>query len=269
MNSKLSTGEQASAGPSPSTFLCAARHSDTGANDPQDCNWPFCGCDPYADKVIAAIQESGFTLVKDTDLLRDLKRAEGQSPEAPERAAAPPEPAEQDANDPATETRWQDAIYELCKKSVGSENDHLIDGGGSDSGDALDFTLAEIGQAIGFWRNLVEESIGGESPAPATPKVLTGADIERLATGNHACKPDTCGCHCGVTYNKNWEWIIASHDGTHTRPKCKCIPAERAAGPPEPAQMSAAYFWVSDLWSEDQPSHAPGIVEALGGEVSK
>lgn len=50
--------------------LCAAKHSDTGANDPQDCDWPFCGCDPKADKVIEAIQESGFTLVKDEDLLK-------------------------------------------------------------------------------------------------------------------------------------------------------------------------------------------------------
>jgi hypothetical protein len=39
--------------------VCAARHSNTGANDPQECDWPFCGCDPYADKVIAALQESG------------------------------------------------------------------------------------------------------------------------------------------------------------------------------------------------------------------
>jgi hypothetical protein len=28
-----------------------------GANDPQDCDWPVCGCDPYADKVIAALDE--------------------------------------------------------------------------------------------------------------------------------------------------------------------------------------------------------------------
>ena len=55
-------------------------------------------------------------------------------------------------------------------------------------------------------------------------KVLTGDDIARLSAGNHTCKPETCGCHCGITYNKNWEWIIASHDGTHMRPKCKCIP---------------------------------------------
>jgi hypothetical protein len=28
------------------------------ATDPlQDCDWPMCGCDPHADKVIAALQE--------------------------------------------------------------------------------------------------------------------------------------------------------------------------------------------------------------------
>src|SRR6185312_10932188 len=44
--------------------LCAAQHSDTGPNDLQDCDWPFCGCDPKADKVIEAIEESGFKIVK-------------------------------------------------------------------------------------------------------------------------------------------------------------------------------------------------------------
>lgn len=39
---------------------CAARRQSTaGGNDPADCDWPFCGCDPHADKVIAAIEESG------------------------------------------------------------------------------------------------------------------------------------------------------------------------------------------------------------------
>jgi hypothetical protein len=58
--------------------------------------------------------------------------------------------------DEATETRWQNAIYEVCKKAVGPENDSLIDGGGTDSGDALDFTLTEISQAIHFWRDVAE-----------------------------------------------------------------------------------------------------------------
>lgn len=40
--------------------------------------------------------------------------------------------------------RWQKAIYELCKKYAGDS----IDGGGCDSGDPLDFTLAEISQAF-------------------------------------------------------------------------------------------------------------------------
>lgn len=42
------------------TFVCAARRQGTsGANDAADCDWPVCGCDPYADKVIAALQERG------------------------------------------------------------------------------------------------------------------------------------------------------------------------------------------------------------------
>lgn len=39
---------------------CAARRQGSaGGNDPAECDWPVCGCDPYADKVIAALQESG------------------------------------------------------------------------------------------------------------------------------------------------------------------------------------------------------------------
>jgi hypothetical protein len=33
---------------------------------PQDCNWPLCGCDPYADKVIAALAEAGLLKEKTT-----------------------------------------------------------------------------------------------------------------------------------------------------------------------------------------------------------
>lgn len=39
-------------------YKCAARAS-VGAHDLQECDWPVCGCDPHADKVIAALQESG------------------------------------------------------------------------------------------------------------------------------------------------------------------------------------------------------------------
>jgi hypothetical protein len=42
------------------SFSCAAREAGTaGGNDPQDCDWPVCGCDPYANKVIEALDESG------------------------------------------------------------------------------------------------------------------------------------------------------------------------------------------------------------------
>ena len=45
----------------PMTFECGARKQGTaGGNDPADCNWPFCGCDEYATKVIEALHESGW-----------------------------------------------------------------------------------------------------------------------------------------------------------------------------------------------------------------
>lgn len=37
------------------TFLCKAQ---TKTDPPQDCDWPGCGCDPYADKVLAALEEA-------------------------------------------------------------------------------------------------------------------------------------------------------------------------------------------------------------------
>jgi hypothetical protein len=44
-------------------FECKAR---TGkADPPQDCDWPFCGCDPAAERVLTAIQESGLKLVRE------------------------------------------------------------------------------------------------------------------------------------------------------------------------------------------------------------
>lgn len=46
---------------------CAARKAGTpNGSYPQDCDWPFCGCDPKANKVIEAIEESGFRIVKPT-----------------------------------------------------------------------------------------------------------------------------------------------------------------------------------------------------------
>jgi hypothetical protein len=44
------------------------------ADPPQDCNWPFCGCDPYADKVLSAVDESGFAIV-DTGTAKDAATA--------------------------------------------------------------------------------------------------------------------------------------------------------------------------------------------------
>jgi hypothetical protein len=50
-----------SSAPVPSS-ICKARAS--ASDPPQECDWPFCGCDPVADKVLDAIRESGrFVLV--------------------------------------------------------------------------------------------------------------------------------------------------------------------------------------------------------------
>jgi hypothetical protein len=39
-------------------WTCLANRS-VGGNYHQDCGWPTCGCDPLADKVVMALQESG------------------------------------------------------------------------------------------------------------------------------------------------------------------------------------------------------------------
>lgn len=64
---------------------------------------------------------------------------------------APQQPPSGDAGfDAGTETRWQDAIHELCDRLVPEAR---IDGSGCESGDALDVTLAEIRQVLLYFRS--------------------------------------------------------------------------------------------------------------------
>jgi hypothetical protein len=44
----------------PAAFTCRARASILP--EPQDCDWPFCGCDTHAQRVLESIEESGFQL---------------------------------------------------------------------------------------------------------------------------------------------------------------------------------------------------------------
>lgn len=45
---------------------CKARTASTAiGNAPQDCDWPWCGCDPVANRVLASIQEQGLKIVKE------------------------------------------------------------------------------------------------------------------------------------------------------------------------------------------------------------
>lgn len=54
----------------PQSVMCYAPRS---ADQPQDCSWPFCGCDPYADKVLAAIEAQApglFAIHRENEALR-------------------------------------------------------------------------------------------------------------------------------------------------------------------------------------------------------
>src|SRR5580765_4432377 len=47
---------------------CAAlNQGSAGGNDPADCDWPMCGCDPHADKVVAALHEQGLIVANDPE----------------------------------------------------------------------------------------------------------------------------------------------------------------------------------------------------------
>jgi hypothetical protein len=42
-------------------WKCGALAQGTaGGNEPADCDWPSCGCDPYVSQVIEALHESGW-----------------------------------------------------------------------------------------------------------------------------------------------------------------------------------------------------------------
>jgi hypothetical protein len=51
-------------------FSCKARAGNTGSLDPQDCDWPFCGCDEYASKVLETVEESGYATPREVTQMR-------------------------------------------------------------------------------------------------------------------------------------------------------------------------------------------------------
>jgi hypothetical protein len=88
-------------------WQCKARISNMGASDPQECNWPFCGCDPTADKVIESLQESGCCLK------RNCKGNAVSSTAAPEQATYYCRcPAPKKPNRP-----WS-AVCSICNKEI-------------------------------------------------------------------------------------------------------------------------------------------------------
>lgn len=55
------------------------------------------------------------------------------------------------------------------------------------------------------------------------PKILKAEDIAKLQEGHHTCKPETCGCPCGISYDSDWHGIISRHGRSH--PECRCVGA--------------------------------------------
>lgn len=62
--------------------------------------------------------------------------------------------------------RWQDAIRDKLIQMGAPDSE--IDGAGCDSGDPLDFTLAEIGQGVGYFIDQLEELRAATTPNAAT-----------------------------------------------------------------------------------------------------
>lgn len=57
------------------TWECKARKAGTaGGNDPQDCDWPYCGCDPVAEKVLEALAEQDMLKPQWLKTLSDMRR---------------------------------------------------------------------------------------------------------------------------------------------------------------------------------------------------
>jgi len=79
--------------------------------------------------------------------------------------------------------RWQKAIYDMiCDRAP----DANIDGGGCDSGNPLDLTLAEIGQGFTYWDNLLFDTMEAVSHSyVGTPTFKAAADlITKLSAEN-------------------------------------------------------------------------------------
>lgn len=56
-------------------WSCDARKQGTaGGNDPAECDWPTCGCDPYANKVMQAIEDRPMSNWEEESDRRDRRQ---------------------------------------------------------------------------------------------------------------------------------------------------------------------------------------------------
>ncbi|HYI40031.1 MAG TPA: hypothetical protein VE053_06905 [Allosphingosinicella sp.] len=71
-------------------WTCKARLQPNGPDDPADCDWPICGCDPHAAKVVEALEESGALggdrQASDPSHILDYEPHLAEDPFGPERS---------------------------------------------------------------------------------------------------------------------------------------------------------------------------------------
>lgn len=103
----------------------------------------------------------------------------------------------------ATMRHWQDAIREFVIKKSGAP-DHKIDGAGCESGDPIDFTLTEIGQAIDFAIEVIPPSATGANTVPG--------QMERMAAEMQAMNDRWARLHKALGTLPDDDWDNAPFD---------------------------------------------------------
>lgn len=93
------------------TWKCKARACNMGDNDPAECDWPICDCDPAAERVKDALDECGFTIVKKDE----------PSPSSPATRASGYERQSADAERAMVAATKFDAPFELAGAKLSAD----------------------------------------------------------------------------------------------------------------------------------------------------
>lgn len=111
--------------------------------------------------------------------------------------------------------RWQDAIRDKMI-SMGVP-DSKIDGAGCDSGDPLDFTLAEIGQGVGYFIDQLDEL---RAPSPSVREAAEAAAHEFFFSGSVPKTTEHAIEHLAAIIAKHCSPVSAAGGDEDDRPSC-------------------------------------------------